>query len=278
MSAVALALGSAASFGAMTVAVRRALAGRGETGGATLATLLVALLVVVVGAALLGGENMDAWRFFCAGLLAPGLSQLLFTRAVSEVGASRSSAAAGVAPLVALAIAFVFLDEPVRGGLILGGCAIVCGGVLLASERLRPEHLRARGLLFAFAAAVLFAVRDNIVRALHAHASPLVAAAATILAGTLVAACATRRLPRRAELRSFAPAGALFGLSYILLFEAYFHGRVSVVSPLVATETLWGVGLAALLLGRGEALGRPVLIGAGAILLGGVVIGLTAGL
>ena len=136
----------------------------------------------------------------------------------------------------------------------------------------------ARGLLYAFAAAVLFAVRDTIVRALHAHGSPLFAAAAAILAGTLVAACATRRLPERGELRSFAPAGALFGLSYILLYEAYFHGRVSVVSPLVATETLWGVGLAALVLGRGEAPGRLLLIGAGAILLGGVAIGVSAGL
>ena len=41
-----------------------------------------------------------AWRFLLAGLLAPGVSQLLFTSAVREVGASRTSVAAGVAPLV----------------------------------------------------------------------------------------------------------------------------------------------------------------------------------
>ena len=40
-----------------------------------------------------------------------------------------------------------------------------------------------------------------------------------------------------------AAAGALAGLSYISLYEAYDRGRVSVVSPLVATESLWGVAL-----------------------------------
>ena len=30
---------------------------------------------------------------------------------------------------------------------------------------------------------------------------------------------------------------------YVCLFEAYFRGRVTVVSPLVATESLWGVAL-----------------------------------
>jgi len=259
----------------MTVAIKVGLPARGDTTGATLAMLLVALAVACV-AALPRHDGADAWRFFLAGLLAPGVSQFLFTRAISEVGAARSSAAAGAAPLFALAIAFVFLHEPVRGGLILGGVAIVGGGAILASERARPAHLRARGLLYALGGAVCFAVRDNIVRALHAHGSPETVAASTLLAGTLVAVCVARRSPTRGELRSLAPAGALFGLSYILLFEAYFHGRVSVVSPLVATETLWSFGLVALVLGGSEGLGRRVLLGAAAILAGGVVIGLSA--
>ena len=44
-------------------------------------------------------------------------------------------------------------------------------------------------------------------------------------------------------IRVFLPAGLLFGLSYAALFEAYYRGRVSVVAPLVATESLWGVAL-----------------------------------
>ena len=49
----------------------------------------------------------------------------------------------------------------------------------------------------AAACALLFATRDNLVRALHAHASPETAAAATLIAGTLVALTWTRRAPTR---------------------------------------------------------------------------------
>ena len=131
---------------------------------------------------------------------------------------------------------------------------------------------RAR-LLFAAGATILFAARDNLVRALHAEATPEAAAAATLLAGTLVALLATRRLPHRDEARRLAPAGILFGLSYLCLFEAYYRGRVSVVSPLVATESLWGVALAALLFRGTEGVGRRLVAGALLVVAGGALIG-----
>ncbi len=65
----------------------------------------------------------------------------------------------------------------------------------------------------------------------------------------------------------------LFGLSYICLFEAFYRGRVSVVSPIVATETLWGVGLSALLLRRHELVGVRLALGALLIVAGGALIG-----
>jgi drug/metabolite transporter (DMT)-like permease len=274
MMVILLALASAATFGAMTVAIRTGLRDGGDAMGAALATLLPAF-GLGLAASLVRHDYAGAWRFWLAGLLAPGISQLLFTLAIREVGASRTSVVAGVAPLFAVAIAFVFLGEPVRVLLILGGVAIVGGGIVLAAERDRPGHLQARGLLFALGAAVMFAVRDNIVRALHAHGSPETAAAATLLAGMVVAFAFTRRLPTGTELRRLAPAGALFGLSYICLFEAYFHGRVSVVSPLVATESLWGVGLTVLVFRGTEGVGRRLALGALLVVAGGVLIGLS---
>jgi drug/metabolite transporter (DMT)-like permease len=274
MMVILLALASAATFGAMTVAIRTGLRDGGDAMGAALATLLPAF-GLGLAASLVRHDYAGAWRFWLAGLLAPGISQLLFTLAIREVGASRTSVVAGVAPLFAVAIAFVFLGEPVRVLLILGGVAIVGGGIVLAAERDRPGHLQARGLLFALGAAVMFAVRDNIVRALHAHGSPETAAAATLLAGMVVAFAFTRRLPTGTELRRLAPAGALFGLSYICLFEAYFHGRVSVVSPLVATESLWGVGLTVLVFRGTEGVGRRLALGALLVVAGGVLIDLS---
>ncbi len=82
------------------------------------------------------------------------------------------------------------------------------------------------------------------------------------------------RAPLRAhDARAFAPAGVLFGLSYVCLFEAYYRGLVTVVSPLVATESLWGVALAAIVLGRSERVGPRLVAGAALVVAGGVLIG-----
>jgi uncharacterized membrane protein len=65
----------------------------------------------------------------------------------------------------------------------------------------------------------------------------------------------------------------LWGLSYAAIFEAFYRGRVSVVSPLIATEALFGVLLAALVIGRSELIGRHVIAAAGLIVCGGALIG-----
>ena len=271
MTAVLLALASAAFFGATSVAIRGGLRGA-DAAVAALATQLPALALALVAAAP-RHDLHGTWPFLLAGLLAPGASMLLFMLAVREVGASRASVMVGTAPLVAVAIALVFLGEPFRVPLFLGALAVVAGGVALAFERGRPDHLRPRGLLFAAGTTILFSVRDNLVRALHAHATPEAAAFATLLGGILVATVAARRLPTAGEFRRLAPAGVLFGISYLCLFEAFFRGRVTVVSPLVATESLWGVGLAALVFRGSEGVGRRVLLGAVLVVAGGALIG-----
>lgn len=276
MTAVLLAVASAALFGGMTVAVRLGLGSASDAGGAALATVVVAF-TVVFAAAFVRHDPHGIWPFLLAGLLAPGVSQIFFTLAVREVGASRTSVAIGAAPLVAIVIALVFLGEPLHLPLVFGAVAVVGGGVLLAAERDRPGHLRARGLLYAAGAAIFFATRDNVVRSLHGHASPETAAAATLLSGAIVAALWTRRPPNRVELRRFAPAGVLFGLSYICLFEAYWRSRVTIISPLVATESLFGVLLAALLVRQTEGMGRRIALGALLVVVGGAVIGAYSG-
>ena len=65
----------------------------------------------------------------------------------------------------------------------------------------------------------------------------------------------------------------LWGLSYAAIFEAFYRGRVSVVSPLIATEALFGVLLAAVIIGRSELIGRHVIVAAGLIVCGGALIG-----
>ena len=287
MLAVLLACASAALFGAMAVAIRFALRRTDDPELGALATSSIALVVTAaIGlAAMPGSRNLDLgelWPFLVAGAIAPGTSQILFMRAVREAGAARTSVLMGTAPLVSVAIALVALHEPVRVPLLVGAALIVAGGVALAGERVRPEDFRRLGVLFAILATLLFAVRDNLLRWLAedtaSHA--LVTAPVSLLAGAGTIAAylvITRRGAWSAGFgrtaRVFLPSGLLFGVSYAALFEAYYRGRVTVVAPLVATESLWGVLFSALLLRRSELVGRRLVAGAALIVAGGALIG-----
>lgn len=280
MDAVLFALTSAALYGAMTVALRMALEdGRASAELGALCTVFPAFLVALLAAGVRGEWDLDGlWPFVGAGVLGPGLSQTLYTLGVREAGPARASVMVGSAPLFSVAIALVLLGEPVVAGVIAGAVLIVGGGVLLVGERDRPLHVRRIGLVYALVSAFVFASRDNLVRwlAIDSHVSPELAAATTLGTGTVVIALWVllgRGSFFLAPLARFAPAGVIFGLSYVCIFEAFFRGRVTVVSPLVATESLWGVGLSALLLRRVEVVGARLALGAALIVAGGALIG-----
>jgi drug/metabolite transporter (DMT)-like permease len=277
VDAVVLALASAALFGSMTVALRFALAREPDAEEAAVHTIAAALLVTLPFAAAGELDLAGTWPFLLAGVLGPGCSQLLFTLAVRDAGPSRTSVVVGTAPLFSVAIALLLLDEPAKAGVIAGAILIVTGGILLVREPGRPEHVKWIGLGYALVAAIVFAVRDNLVRhlSLDTAVEPALAAASTLFAGGVTVAVwllvSRRRVPTNG-FRAFVPAGVLFGLSYLCLFEAYYRGRVTVVSPLVATESLWGVALSALLLRRHELVGPRLVGGAALVVAGGALI------
>lgn len=280
MTPILLAGLSAFLFGAMTVLVRIALSRGISPVAGTLYTVGPACVVTAVAA--VARQDLDvasAWPFVLAGLAAPGIAQILFTFAVRDAGASRSSVTVGTAPLFAVAIAVVFLDEPLVAGLVAGAACIVAGGVVLASDRSRPEQFKRIGIVYALLCTLGFATRDSLIRWLGTQASdvePSLAAFVTMATATGVALAFT--LARREAIgwrdaHAFLAAGVCYGLSYVLLFEAYYRGRVSVVSPIVATESLWGVALSWLVLRRSELVGPRLFLGAALVVAGGVLIG-----
>jgi drug/metabolite transporter (DMT)-like permease len=283
VTAVGLACLSAILFGGMSVGLRMGLTRHSDADLATLCTVGAALVVGLVAAAAeapaRGVHAGAAWPFVLAGLLSPGAAQIFVTLAISEAGASRSSVVLGAAPLVSVTIALVFLGEPLSVPLIVGAVLIVAGGLELARERGRPAHVRRIGLLFAFIATVLFSIRDNLVRWLSGDTTvpPAAAAAAALLGGfLLLAVLLVPRLRARPTLQQALPflgVGVLFGLSYVSLFEAFYRGRVTVVSPLIATESLWGVFLSIVFIRHVELVGRRLVLGALLVVAGGVLIG-----
>lgn len=284
MDAVLLALVSAALFGAMPVAVRFALVP--PIVPAAVGALLMQLAtfaVLCVAAALQGGVTLEEVApFVLAGAVAPGLSNLFITVGIREAGSSRASVAFGMAPLFAVTIAVLVFDERPGVAVLLGALLIVCGGVALALEPERPRHVRRIGIVAALVGAALFALRDNLVRDLSLETDvPSMTAGAVMLASSLVVTSSlvvARRhrvaWPARVVGRWLVP-GIFVGISYVALFEAFYRGTVSVVAPIVATESLFGVAFSILLLRRTELVGLRLVLGALLIFAGGVLIGLS---
>lgn len=289
MDAVLLACLAALGFGALAVAVRIGFRRVDEPLLAALCITTVGCVVVVVLTAATGAfagfDLVDAAVFAAIGAFVPGLSQLLFVRAVRDAGPSRTAIAVGTAPIISAALAVAFLDEPLRPGLAIATLLIVAGGALFAWEPARPVGFRMIGVILALICAVLFGVRDNLVREAteRGELTPLAATTATLVGALLalgIVALVTRpgagrHLSLGSVVIAFLPAGLCLGLAYAALIEAFDRGRVTVVAPLNATQSLWAVLLAALMLGRSEAIGRRLVLAAVLVVAGGALIGAT---
>lgn len=280
---VLLAAGSALFFGALAVTIRFALA-RGidaETGSlvtTVIAGVVCALLALVFGD-FSGVAWRDTWPFFLTGLFAPGISQILFTRSVGVIGPSRTAIAVGFSPVLSAAIAVTVLGEPLHVALVVGTLFVVGGGTLLVSERGGPAAMLSLGIGLSLSAALLFSIRDNLVRwaSRSSNVPGLVAATASLVSATLVIVIVVLSRPDARErirlaARPFVPSGLVYGISYACLYSAFDRGRVTIVAPLVATESLFAVLISIVVLRRSERIGPRLLLAAALVVGGGALI------
>lgn len=278
-----LAVGAALSFGALAVTIRLALGpGIDPEAAALVTTVIAGVICAVLSVAagdLSGLDWADTWPFFVTGLFAPGISQIFFTRAVGLIGPSRTAVFVGISPVLSAAIAVTVLDEPLHIALVFGTLLVVVGGTLLVRERSRPVGFASLGIALSLAAALLFAVRDNLVRwaARGSDVPGFIAASASLLTASLVIllVVAVRPDPRGRVGRAWRPfllSGLVYGVSYGCLYSAFDRGRVTVVAPLVATESLFAVLISMLVLRRTERIGPRLVLAATLVVAGGALI------
>jgi drug/metabolite transporter (DMT)-like permease len=288
MLVIAMGVLAGVLFGLLTALVRRGLMRQPNAlVGAMVITSSAALMVLAV--TILTGKGGDLLEFriaagyFALGIVVPGISQIRFVVAVREVGASRTAIMIGTAPLLATIIAVAFRGEALVIGLVAGTVLIVIGGASLAWDRNLPPGFRARGMLFAFFCALLFAVRDNAVRMLGgASDMDPIAATTWTLIGAAVAVAVYATIARRGAVlteyrsvfRSFIPAGVVFALAYLALVVALEIGRVTVFAPLNAMQSMWTVLFAWLLLGKSDGIGARIVLAMVLVVLGGIMIGI----
>ena len=278
-----LAAGAALSFGALAVTIRLALGPGIDAEAAALVTTVIAGVICaalsVAAGDLSGLDWADTWPFFVTGLFAPGISQIFFTRAVGLIGPSRSAVFVGISPVLSAAIAVTVLDEPLHIALVIGTLLVVAGGTLLVRERGRPAGFASLGIALALGSALLFAIRDNLVRwaARGSDVPGFIAASASLASASLVMLLVVAARPdawdrvRRAS-RPFLLSGLLYGISYGCLYSAFDRGRVTVVAPLVATESLFAVVISMLVLRRSERIGARLILAATLVVAGGALI------
>jgi drug/metabolite transporter (DMT)-like permease len=280
---VLLAAGAALSFGALAVTIRLALGPGMDAEAAALVTTVIAGLICavlsVVAGDLSGLDWADTWPFFVTGLFAPGISQIFFTRAVGLIGPSRTAVFVGISPVLSAAIAVTVLDEPLHIALVFGTLLVVAGGTLLVRERSRPAGFASLGVVLSLAAALLFAVRDNLVRwaARGSEVPGLTAASASLASASVVILLVVASRPQARERvqrawRPFLLSGLIYGISYGCLYSAFDRGRVTVVAPLVATESLFAVLISMLVLRRSERIGPRLILAATLVVAGGALI------
>ena len=280
---VLLAAGAALSFGALAVTIRLALGPGIDAEAASFVTTVIAGVICAALAAARGDFSgldwADTWPFFVTGLFAPGISQILFTRAVGVIGPSRTAILVGISPVLSAAIAVSLLGEPFHVALVFGTLLVVAGGTLLVRERGGPAALLSMGIGLGLSAAFLFALRDNLVRwAARGNDVPgFVAATASLASASVVILLVVAMRPnavdrlRRAS-RPFVLSGLVYGVSYGCLYSAFDRGRVTVVAPLVATESLFAVLISIVLLRRTERIGPRLLLAAALVVGGGALI------
>lgn len=258
-----LAIGTAFSFGASVVLVKRAL--RGST------PIAASILTIGVNVVVLGGllalfpqqapAGLDALVFFVvAGLLAPGLARTMNFLSVERIGASAGLTLSNASPLFVLPIAPFILGEQLTPYIVGGASLIVIGILVLGAETeginlLSVRRLRqaaSSGFAFGIVAAILYGL-SYVARKLGINSSnaPILGAMVTtgtslLLLSLMVAASKGLRSRLRvsqSSLGALISAGVVSSVAWVLQFFALSLGDAVVVVPLMDTAPLFGVVL-----------------------------------
>ena len=216
------------------------------------ATAFVVVLPITAAARQLSDlSDQDLWPFFVIGLLVPGLSQILFTEAVRRTGASRTAILIGTGPLFSALLAV----ELARRARSCGPCRRdgarrrrrngscprtgAAGGLARARRRARGRVRRALRC-----SRQRRALGRRRLRSAHPRRDDRDAPgrdSCSCSAGCSRGAARTWEPSYGRSTPAFAPAGVALGLAYASIVAALDRGPVTVVAPLNATQSLWGV-------------------------------------
>lgn len=289
---VALALGAALSMAGTNLFIRKG-TDEGQAYDALFVVILVEVLVLPVPILALYypdyGLTPVAWAsFVVAGLTGTVLGQIFHFLSIGAIGASRTAPIVAAWGLVSTVLGVVVLDEtvsPVHG---IGVVLVVGGVAAIAWETTHenPENLSRRelllGLLVPLGAVVAYGVEPVFAKIGFAEGTPapvgLVIKTVAALVGVTAYLWWRRGLPDPALFRSesgrwYVLAGIATTLFLIGYYGALELAPVSIVAPIIVTNTLFVVVLAWLFMpSQLERVTRHLFVAATVVVAGVVII------
>lgn len=218
--------------------------------------------------------------FAGSGLIVPGLFRLVAFKGIERMGAAAATAVLNSAPLFAVLLAMVLLDERPGPANVIGAVAVVSGLVFL-SWKGESRSWRPRDLFYPVAGALFAGLRDNVVRiGLLAGPAPMVGASITVTTSFLTMSAAYFPVHGLTRLRTcawgtlgcFALVGFVHFVAYFFMFSALDMADVAVVSPLVHCFSLFTLGLSPLILGDSDPITRRKVAATSMVVLGVLLI------
>jgi drug/metabolite transporter (DMT)-like permease len=228
------------------------------------------------------GWNATAFAIFAVvGLIFPALVTFLNFASNRLTGPTVAGTISSTTPLFAVLGAILFLGEPLTPTAAAGTAAIVLGVIALTARGAnRPRVWAAWVVLLPLAGAAIRGGAQAAVKGgLALWPDPFVAALVGYCVSSVTIFAANRAfvphstapLDWRRGICWFMLVGFCNGVGVLAMYAALAGGRVSLVSPLVATYPLFTLALSALFL-REEKFGVRVLIGVAITVAGAVVL------
>jgi drug/metabolite transporter, DME family len=217
--------------------------------------------------------------FVLIGIFVPGLTRMLNFRGIQTLGSSVTSTVINSTPMFATALAVLFLQER-PGPVLLSGIAVVMGGLTAISWGGSKQSWSRVELVYPLLAAIFFAGKDVLARwGIGITGQPVLAVAIASITGTvavyLILSWIQRARFQLPPLRIsvwFVVSGLFTGGSFVFQYMALFMEKVSIVTPLVNTYSVFVLILAPVLARGIERITPRKVAGAFAVACGVVLI------
>jgi len=218
--------------------------------------------------------------YLISGCIQPLFARALFYEGITRIGVARAGPLRGIEPLFATAIAVTIFSEKPGWLVFLGTLLIVASLWLISGKQRGDAKWRLIDTIFPIGAALISAISQSLRKqALKIIPDPFVAVAIVttvsliLLLGFVGTTKRTQqlRMPRDGFLFFFC-AACVATLAQVANFIALGRGQLSVIIPLLNTTPLFTVSFSALFLRDVERVNLRVILGAGLMVAGVVLI------